>query len=407
MKKWILKKISLLLTVAILSTCMGTVNVMAIQPADDENIETNSDYTQEPVGYNDENWLYVYETIEYGYDMLIGAYFMGEYYSYLYDESDRIVGMCNAEGDQVVKYVYDENGIVSETLSLENNVWLENDSADFIGNKNKMLSAGMFYDEKTNCYYINDRYFNPVLNKYMDGVDGIDLYLTENPYYYQTNEDGISVIAAEDSDVAATEWAEDCLASSTFGAPITNFSASWYGGLSDVEVLARAIYCEGGTAYTDEGSAVAWVIRNRVESADFDNTAIEVVKDDGEFSSITGESAAVTRDARMPATGTARWRHATYLACFLLTTNSRQEWITVIGNKLNGQLFFYAFTNAKNKYENGTCPFSGTSQNNLKYGTIDIENVYVQGYGYVTSFEDLFTEYSPIESSRNIFYDRK
>lgn len=406
MKKTIVKMGLALFAIAALFIGEMPANTLALEIGNTSLNIGNYDYNQEPIGYGDASWSYEYEMQEYGYEQLVGAYYLGDYFLYLYNENGVIEGMSDVEGNQIVKYIYDDNGIVSEVLSLENGVWIANDNDDFIGNKNKMLSAGFFFDENTNCYYVNERYYNPVLNRYMDGNDDINLFGNENPFYVIEDE-GISVLSAEDSDAAASEWANLCLASSSFGTPILNHSSSWYSGLSDVELLARAIYAEGGTAYTDEDSAVAWVIRNRVENANYPSTAAGVVKAAGQFSSITGSKAGNTENARIPATKTERWKHSTYLACFLLTTNSKSEWTTVIGNKINEQLNFYSYTTARQNYANGNCPFSGTTSSTLKYNGKSIGNVYVLGYGNVSSFSSLFSNYSPTAYSRNIYFDYK
>jgi YD repeat-containing protein len=353
----------------------------------------------EPVGYNDSNWSYQYEVQEYGYKKLVGAYYLGEYYTYVYNESDVIEGMLDSNGNQIVKYTYDQYGLLSEVFSNENGVWIENNSSDFIGNKNRMLLSGMYFDENTNCYYINQRYYNPVLNRYMDGINNEDISLDANPFLDEDVD--YMPYGYADSELAAELWRQQLLASSSYGVPIPTYSSSWYSSLSDVEIVARAIYCEGGTAYTDEDSAVAWVILNRINSTGFPNSAAAVVKASGQFASITGGSGA-TRDARIPSTNTARWRHSTFLACLLLTTTSESEWDIIIGNKINGQLYFYSYTTAQNN-----SVFTGMSSSTLKYNGTDINNVYVLGYGYVSSFPTLFNNYNPIEYSRNIYYDIK
>lgn len=267
-----------------------------------------------------------------------------------------------------------------------------------------MLWTGMFYDAGTRCYYVNARYYNPILNKYMDGSTNASVLTDDNPYFHKTN-DGIMHMAADESDWAALQWANQLLANSAYGVPIS-YSSSWYSSLSAVEVVARAIYCEGGTAYTAEDSAVAWVIRNRVVNPGFGSSASEVVKQSGQFSSITGGSGA-SNEARNPSTGTDRWEHSTYLACLLFTTTSEQEWNTIVGDKLDGQLYFYSYSVAKDKYNNNSSVFTGTTSSTLKYNGSSIKNVYVLGYGNVTSFSTLFNNYSPIAYSRNIYYDYK
>ncbi|NLO10398.1 MAG: cell wall hydrolase [Clostridiales bacterium] len=233
----------------------------------------------------------------------------------------------------------------------------------------------------------------------MDGVNYEDIFLDANPFLGEDAD--YMLYGAADSELAAELWRQQLLASSSYGVPIPTYSSSWYLSLSNVEIVARAIYCEGGTAYTEEDSAVSWVILNRINSTGFPNSAAAVVKASGQFASITGGSGA-TQESRNPSIGSDRWKHSTFLACLLLTTISESEWDIIIGNKINGQLYFYSYTVAQNN-----SVFTGTSSSTLKYNGTDINNVYVLGYGYVTSFPTLFNNYNPIDYSRNIYYDIK
>lgn len=104
----------------------------------------------------------------------------------------------------------------------------------------------------------------------------------------------------------------------------------------------------------------------------------------------------------MPDTNTVRWSNATYLACLMLTTTEESEWRSLIGDVLDGQLYFYSYTYAKN---NGGNPFSGSTSDSLYYYSSHIKDVYVLGYGEVDSFTLLFTNYRPTAYSRNIYYN--
>lgn len=151
---------------------------------------------------------------------------------------------------------------------------------------------------------------------------------------------------------------------------------------------------------------MARVILNRIHSSSFPDGAAAVVKQSGQFASITGNSGS-TENARQPATKTERWRHSTYLACLLLTTTSKSEWTSLVSTSITGQLYFYAYTTAKSKYASGSCPFTGTTSSTLKYSGNLIKNVYVVGYGNVTSFSTLFGSFNPVAYSRNIFFNYK
>lgn len=172
------------------------------------------EYSDVPAGFCDSDWNYEYEMIDYGYEMLTGSTYQDMHYSYLYDESGIIVGMLDANGEQVVKYEYDTYGLPINAYSYENGMWVENDNSSFLTD------------------------INPFLEEWDEGIQ---------PY--------------SDTDVInnmANDWAESLLSNSSYEKAITNYSSNWYASLSDVEVLARAIYCEGGTVYTNEEDAVAF-----------------------------------------------------------------------------------------------------------------------------------------------------
>ena len=101
------------------------------------------------------------------------------------------------------------------------------------------------------------------------------------------------------------------------------------------------------------------------------------------------------------------WENATFLACLMCTTYDETTWDSIVGNPISNQLCFYAYTNAQEDYIAGDCIFSG-SGDSMKYGSKGIKQVYVLGYGSVTSFSDLFTSYfTDYNNSRNIYYNYK
>lgn len=148
---------------------------------------------------------------------------------------------------------------------------------------------------------------------------------------------------------------------------------------------------------------MAWVILNRIHSSSFPDYAREVITAASQFAAVTGGSGP-TQNSRQPSTSTTRWEHSTFLACLMCTTYDTTDWETIVGNPIGNQLYFYSYTTAKNAYNNNNPVFSG-SGSDLKYGSKDIKNVYVVGYGSVTSFPTLFANYSPTSWSRNIYYN--
>ncbi len=350
---------------------------------------------------NSEEISYVYRLDEYGNEKVEGFEYLGNNYIFEYDERDIISYICDEYGNRIVYYNCDDNGNIIGVYSVGQEGWEVNSDENFVGNINKIRWMGYEYDENIDCYLIGNRYYSVQEQKFTDGENNDFAYSYTNPFVTGNNE-GIMLLDSYYSDLAAEEWSSELLEDSSFGIPIT-YSSGWYNSLSAVEIIARCIYCEGGTAYTDEGDAVAWVILNRTldTSSRFPNEPYSVVVQGGEFASVIGTSAQ-TRDARIPDTDSSRWRNAAFLACLLLTTTDVSDWRAIANTPINGQLYFYSYTFACD--HNGE-PFSGSSSSSLYYDDDRITNVYVMGYGSVSSFNNLFANYNPVRYSRNIFYN--
>lgn len=341
---------------------------------------------------------YIYEIDDYGNNRVVGFKYENDVCSFEYDSRDIIAYICDEEGNRIAYYNCDDYGNILSVSSMSESGWVTNSSDSFIGNINKIRWLGYEYFEDSSTYLIDGRLYDSQTRKYTDGVDNSFAYSENNPFL--SSEDEITTIDSYYSDLAAEEWSNSLLADSSYGTSIS-YTSGWYSSLSTVELLARCIYCEGGTTHTNEGNAVAWVILNRVHSSSFSDTPRGVITASGQFSSVIGGSSA-TASARTPSTSTSRWKNATYLACLMLTTTDTSEWRTLVGNTISGQLYFYSYTTAKN---NGGSPFSGSSSSSLYYNSSRITDVYVLGYGSESSFTTLFADYSLTAYSRNIYYN--
>lgn len=380
-----MKKIFLCILAAMMMLSLDSV-VFASENADSSYYESESQME------------YIYKIDDYGNNRIVGFTYENNVYSFEYDSRDIIAYICDKEGNRIVYYNCDDYGNILSVCSMSESGWVINNNENFIGNINKIRWLGYEYVEESAAYLVDGRLYDAQARKYMDGVDNSFAYAETNPFRNQ--EDEIMVADSYYDDLEAEEWSNSLLADSSYGTAIS-YSSGWYNSLSTVELLARCIYCEAGTAYTNEGNAVAWVILNRIHNGSFPSTAKGVITASGQFASVTGGSGA-TASARTPATSTGRWKNATYLACLMLTTTDTSEWSTLVGNTINGQLYFYSYTAAKN---NSGSPFSGSSSSSLYYNSSRITNVYVLGYGSVSSFTTLFANYSPTAYSRNIYYD--
>ena len=75
--------------------------------------------------------------------------FNGADYFYIYNLQGDVVAMIDANGTQVVEYVYDAWGKpLSKTGSLK----------DTLGTVNPFRYRGYVYDEETGLYYLRSRY---------------------------------------------------------------------------------------------------------------------------------------------------------------------------------------------------------------------------------------------------------
>ena len=102
-------------------------------------------------------------------------------YFYVYNLQGDVVALIDANGTQVVEYVYDAWGYpISKTGSL----------AATIGTLNPFRYRGYVYDEETGLYYLRSRYYNPVWKRFVNSdqhlgiVRGIN---THNTYSYCFN----------------------------------------------------------------------------------------------------------------------------------------------------------------------------------------------------------------------------
>ena len=100
----------------------------------------------------------------------------GSEYYYIRNGQSDIIGILDSNGNQVVAYVYDSWGkVVGTTGSL----------ADTIGAANPFRYRGYYYDAETGLYYLNSRYYDPEVGRFInaddcDILDGSNDHIPEN-----------------------------------------------------------------------------------------------------------------------------------------------------------------------------------------------------------------------------------
>ena len=98
-----------------------------------------------------------------------------EYY-YIKDITGNIIKIKDEEGNSIVEYKYDAYGKVEKTIIENNNV----------SKYNPFIYKGYYYDEETELYYCNTRYYSPEIGRwisiddvgYLDpkSINGLNLY---------------------------------------------------------------------------------------------------------------------------------------------------------------------------------------------------------------------------------------
>lgn len=108
------------------------------------------------------------DTIWYNYDSnsrLISLVYNHKDYFYVRNAQGDIIALIDELGNKVVEYKYDSWGAI---ISISGNM------ATTLGKKNPFRYRGYYYDEETELYYLNNRYYNPKICRFIN----IDSYVS-------------------------------------------------------------------------------------------------------------------------------------------------------------------------------------------------------------------------------------
>ena len=128
----------------------------------------------------------------YVLDKLVYFTYNGTRYFYVFNAQNDITHLVDDTGNVVASYLYDAWG--NHQVFDANGV--ENTNADFIGNINPIRYRGYYFDVETNLYYLNSRYYDPDVGRFIsldavdylapDSIHGLNLfaYCFNNPIMY-------------------------------------------------------------------------------------------------------------------------------------------------------------------------------------------------------------------------------
>ena len=114
------------------------------------------------------------ETSHYTYDGSGAPFSMtynGSEYFYLTNLQGDVTGLADAAGATVVSYTYDSWGKLTSTTGS---------MATSLGVKNPYRYRGYRYDTETGLYYLQSRYYNPEIGRFINADDASILYLSNN-----------------------------------------------------------------------------------------------------------------------------------------------------------------------------------------------------------------------------------
>lgn len=118
-----------------------------------------------------------------------------ETYYFAFNAQGDVIGIYEFSGRLMASYDYDEWGNCTVNVLAADNNGHAVDSPDHIAYANPFRYRGYFYDAETELYYLNSRYYMPVLCRFLngDGIAGINqdmnaynlfAYCSNNPVNY-------------------------------------------------------------------------------------------------------------------------------------------------------------------------------------------------------------------------------
>lgn len=116
-----------------------------------------------------ENTIY----FQYNNDTPVGFVLNDVQYFYLTNLNGDVVGITDNNGSLIAEYTYDEWGkLLSITTAEENN-----EEQLFVAEKNPLRYRGYYYDNETGMYYLQSRYYDPELCRFIsaDGFENLDV----------------------------------------------------------------------------------------------------------------------------------------------------------------------------------------------------------------------------------------
>ena len=118
------------------------------------------------------------ETIWYQYDSaarLVAMVVGGVRYNYVRNAQNDIIGLIDKAGKRVVSYKYDSWGKAISTIGT---------LAATIGKKNPFRYRGYYFDAESGMYYLQSRYYDVEIRRFIS-ADDVDVLDADEDFYYK------------------------------------------------------------------------------------------------------------------------------------------------------------------------------------------------------------------------------
>lgn len=93
----------------------------------------------------------------------LGFVYNDTQYFYMTNQMGDVISITDAQGNELVQYEYDEWGAVASIATTHDNV-----TENTIANANPLRYRGYYYDSETSYYYLQSRYYNPHVCRFIN-----------------------------------------------------------------------------------------------------------------------------------------------------------------------------------------------------------------------------------------------
>ena len=162
----------------------------------------------------------------------LGFVYNGIQYFYVTNQMGDVLGITEANGNLIAQYLYDEWG---KLLSIDTADEDGSTAYREIAEANPLRYRGYYYDNETGYYYLQSRYYNPEICRFINS-DVIEISIISKDLAY-----GINLYSYSSNNPINSVDYLGLLAETIFGIPIGLFALAVFSGLAFVFIILYAV----------------------------------------------------------------------------------------------------------------------------------------------------------------------